>query len=174
MPEFSVNAVVFCDDVRKETSNKDILIGAYGGPIVVPAFPVSMPVAIWIEFTLDDSGSLEIDMKIKLPGIATDGMMRLNLDIPPGIETTSIATPQLMCPIVEPGTIEVSIKRSKDAEWRLIKTKKVVQAELAIPTSPLKVIYRSSPNPKDPEPIEPIEKSAPVPRRPARKRPRLL
>ena len=168
MPDFSVNAVVFCDDVRKETSNKDILIGAYGGPIVVPAFPVSIPVAIWFEFTLEGSSALELDIKIKLPGIPNDGMMRLNLDAPSWYETISVSTPQLMCPIAEAGTIAVFVKKSKDAEWRLVKTKKVIQAE---PTLPVKVSYGSLPGLIEPEPIVPVKDPAPLPRRSARKRP---
>lgn len=43
------NACVFCDDIRHEKTDKDLLIGVYGGPIVVPAFPVRIAISVWLQ-----------------------------------------------------------------------------------------------------------------------------
>ena len=44
-----IKTVIFCDDIRKEITNKDILIGVYAGDIVVPSFPTPLALALWIE-----------------------------------------------------------------------------------------------------------------------------
>lgn len=43
-----VNALV-CDDVRHESSGKEILIGVYGSTILVPRFPASISPRLWIQ-----------------------------------------------------------------------------------------------------------------------------
>jgi hypothetical protein len=39
---------VFCDDIRKEESGKDILIGVYGSDLVVDKLPATIPLSLWI------------------------------------------------------------------------------------------------------------------------------
>ena len=41
---FTVRSAIVCDDIRREQNGKDILIGVYGGVIVVhDGFPASLP-----------------------------------------------------------------------------------------------------------------------------------
>lgn len=47
----SVESVVMCDDIRKEASGKDLLIGVYGGGLVVPSYPMMIQAAFWIELS---------------------------------------------------------------------------------------------------------------------------
>jgi hypothetical protein len=68
MPNFSVGAVVVCDDARRELAGKDILIGVYGGGILVPSFPVSITLCVWMELIPEQSGQLQVEISIKLPG----------------------------------------------------------------------------------------------------------
>ena len=67
MTEFAVNAVILCDDIRKEVTNKDMLIGVYGGALIVSAFPGAMPMAVWMELMPESVGVLNQILKCTLP-----------------------------------------------------------------------------------------------------------
>lgn len=43
--------VVFCDDIRIETTGKHLLVGVYGGNINVNKSPFQLPLAIWAKIT---------------------------------------------------------------------------------------------------------------------------
>src|SRR5690242_20107827 len=103
MPRFSVGSVIICDDVRKEVSNKEILIGVYGGGILVPSFPVQIPMAVWMEITPEEIGHFEIDFKITLPGNPAEFQMRVILDVQTLGESTTIYTPSITCMVGKPG-----------------------------------------------------------------------
>jgi hypothetical protein len=40
--------LIFCDDVRQEVTNKQILIGVYASDMRVSQVPILVPVALWI------------------------------------------------------------------------------------------------------------------------------
>jgi hypothetical protein len=39
---------LLCDDVRMEQSGKSILIGVYNQHMMLPYFPVAIPVCLWV------------------------------------------------------------------------------------------------------------------------------
>lgn len=129
MPKFTVNSVVICDDVRKEVNGKDILIGVYGGSIIVQSLPVNLPIAVWVELTPAQVGHLEIDMKIHMPSNPTEFRMRYIVEVVETNASLPINTPQLMGGLSEAGDIEVSIKASDEEDWMLVKSKRVFVAE---------------------------------------------
>jgi hypothetical protein len=47
----NISSVIVCDDIRREISGKDILIGVYSGEIVLSSIPFSLNLAIWLEYT---------------------------------------------------------------------------------------------------------------------------
>jgi hypothetical protein len=63
-----IGALIICDDIRddirKEISNKDILIGVYGSEIVVPEFPATIPLAFWMEITPTKLGELSLQLHL--------------------------------------------------------------------------------------------------------------
>ncbi|WP_135507511.1 DUF6941 family protein [Roseovarius aestuariivivens] len=42
---------IFCDDIRREDNGKLLIIGAYGGNIIVNKLPVQLRLSIWIRAT---------------------------------------------------------------------------------------------------------------------------
>lgn len=126
MPEFSVGAIVVCDDVRKEVSSKDIIIGAFGGNILVASFPAQAPLAVWMEIIPHEAGSQEIDLKIEAPGIPSEFRLRFVVEISTRDEGVSVFTPQMMIPLGGPGEIVFSVKEAESETWRIVKTKPVV------------------------------------------------
>ena len=59
-----IKTVIFCDDIRKEITNKDILIGVYAGDIVVPSFPTPLALALWIEIDPKEVGTRELIFRV--------------------------------------------------------------------------------------------------------------
>ena len=62
-----VTSLLLCDDVRKEASGKDILIGVYSGSIDVTAYPAMFPLMLWIEFEPEKLGDSPIRVQIDTP-----------------------------------------------------------------------------------------------------------
>ena len=136
MAKFAVVATVVCDDVRKEVTGKDLLIGVYGSSIVVPSFPVPITMAVWIELIPEHAGHLEIDLKINLPGNAQEFRLRYVMEIiHPGTPVV-INTPQMVGAISEAGDIRVSIKAADENDWALIKSKPVLSGPAPVAEAP--------------------------------------
>ena len=153
MAKFTVGSVVLCDDVRREITNKDILIGVYGGGIMAPSLPAAIPLALWIEFTPKIIGPYSFDLKIRLPPGDSEIIMQLVTEFQSAGEPASIYTPQLICPIKESGSIDVFIKGTKDEGWILIKSKTVTLGAPATPATPIKVHYGEPPAVEDVTPL---------------------
>jgi hypothetical protein len=145
MSKFTVEAVVVCDDVRKEITSKDILIGAYGGGILVPSLPTVIPIAVWIELTPENAGRLDVDLRLVMPGTTGEFALRIIGDVPRGGEPTSINSPQIMCPIGAAGDIEVSIRSPEEAEWHIVKRKRVTLGSPQQPQMPMGVVVGPPP-----------------------------
>lgn len=182
MVDFAVTAVVVCDDIRKEITSKDILIGAYGGGILVPYLPASLQIAIWIELTPAAPGRVELDIRITLPGVQKAAIGLLLIGEVPSSESTAINTPQFMCPISAEGDLEISIRRRDAENWQIMKTKSVRLGSPQQPPKPMEIHIGLPPSYEigstGPSPIaseQPSEQSLPdVPAtkpRPARRRP---
>ncbi|MCR5859751.1 hypothetical protein [Mesorhizobium sp. J428] len=62
-----VEAIVVCDEVRKEITGKDIIIGAYGDGIVVPAYPANITIALWVLINSTATGNYEGELRIEAP-----------------------------------------------------------------------------------------------------------
>jgi hypothetical protein len=166
---FTVGAVVFCDDVRKEVSNKEIIIGAYGGGIVVPMFPVTIPLAVWMEITPKKLGHSELDIRLKFPGNPTEFRMRVVLEAPNTTDTTTFFTPTLQAFVGEAGNIELSVKDTESEEWTVIKAKRILQGS-AVVAQPMQFIQgppeepTASPPTASPQPSEQSPAAAPTTR----------
>jgi hypothetical protein len=129
-----IESVVFCDDVRKETTNKDILIGVYSGDIIVPHFPAVISSAIWIEIVGDNIGPFELNLRLTLTDkpaftITLEGAMNK-----PGGTSTVLGGLQLH---IEKQA-ELGLEVQEGENWRLLKRKKIVQGNVTLPFPPLK------------------------------------
>jgi hypothetical protein len=62
--ETKVLQVIVCDDVRREITGKDILIGVYGREIFTPSFPLSVALTLWIRYTRNVTGPFSADFRV--------------------------------------------------------------------------------------------------------------
>ena len=129
-------AVILCDDIRREISNKDILIGVYSGDIVVPSFPALINAAFWLEGIPETLGAHELQMRVYLrdkPPIEMKVSINVNMPGPFGL-----AVPTLQI-LVEEET-EILFEFLDGETWSTLKRKKVnkgdVNQPFAVASSP--------------------------------------
>lgn len=67
-------AAVLCDEVRTENNGKHIIIGAYGGDIILPETPVTLPLAMWINAKVLVPGRATLDVQFSMDGKEASGM----------------------------------------------------------------------------------------------------
>lgn len=67
-------AAVLCDEVRTENNGKHIIIGAYGGDIILPETPVTLPLAVWISAKVIVSGQAKLDVQFRVNGTEASGI----------------------------------------------------------------------------------------------------
>ena len=61
---------LICDDVRKETTGKDILIGVYSSNIAVASIPSELNIVFYIMAHTIESGSIEVKFRMIGPNTA--------------------------------------------------------------------------------------------------------
>lgn len=127
-----VSTVIICDDVRKEISGKDILIGVYSGAVNVPAYPTTFPAAFWIEIEPDGTGSIHCEFTIATPSGNPPMKVGFDLDV---VEAGTAVFVMGGVPLTleRDGDIVISAKIGNDDE-AVVKRKPVKRVPL--PASP--------------------------------------
>jgi hypothetical protein len=125
MADFQCNAVLICDDVRKEISNKEILIGVYSGNIHVPTLPAALLLSFWLEMTSKRKGPFEMTLRIQLPNPDQKFEYRINGEVPEAKVPFSVFTPQGSFVIEREGEIKIFGKLPGSERFDLLKSKTV-------------------------------------------------
>lgn len=126
-------AVLICDDVRKENTNKDILIGVYGGHIVVAQFPITLTLALYLEYYPVQRGEQELFLKVGVLEQSTSiGRVGLSIgeDTPLSIAITGIAIH-----VERPGELLIDVSNDRTI-WTTIKRKQILQGDVKSAISP--------------------------------------
>ncbi len=63
-PTLKPLSAVVCDEIRREKDGKDIIIGAYGGDILVDIFPIVLALSLWISLETSGVGDTKADIRI--------------------------------------------------------------------------------------------------------------
>lgn len=132
------NAVVVCDDVRKEMSGKDIIIGAYGSEIQVHSLPYQMNVAFWMEMTSKRSGPCNFFFRIQPPNTDHKVEFKLAIDITNHKIPVAIFTPQIPIGIDREGSLKLYVKGTETEKYELIKTREIKYVPFQLPSAPTK------------------------------------
>ena len=134
---------LLCDDVRREQSGKDILIGVYAGDVLVPQLPIQIPIACWLLVKPKKTGDLEFDLRIKAPGSAPPFEMKVVANVSDSSEPFAFFSPPIGIRIESEGSMQIFGKPKSSQKWKNILTKKIVYrpvsaslaAQLAPPSS---------------------------------------
>ena len=57
-------SAVVCDEVRREQNGKDIIIGAYGGDILIDSFPITLALSLWISLETSGAGDTKNSIRV--------------------------------------------------------------------------------------------------------------
>lgn len=70
IPAFRLMNAVFCEDIRREDNGKDMLLGVYGGDIVVARCPIRLGVSLWLQYVSAPAtkGETGIDLRLRFDG----------------------------------------------------------------------------------------------------------
>ena len=63
-PTLKPLSALVCDEVRREINGKDIIIGAYGGDVLIDNFPVSLSLSLWISSETSGTGDIRADIRV--------------------------------------------------------------------------------------------------------------
>ncbi|RUW98320.1 MAG: hypothetical protein EOS71_00390 [Mesorhizobium sp.] len=104
-----VTAVVFADDVRREVSGKDIIVGAFGGDIVVPALPAPVQLALWVQLNIRGE-NVPLEFELTMPNGAPEGV-KMRFELHGKIDgTASVTTPPIGTVVTKEGYVAVRFR----------------------------------------------------------------
>src|ERR1700732_5037144 len=129
MLPFKVSAVVLCEDIRVEQNNKYILIGVYGGTIVVQNFPAEFQVCWWIQILANQVGKFEFD--IQLIKDEKDTLLRIKVEFE--ISTNgwaAMSLPKVPLQLHAPGKLQLQMKTKSEPDWITVQECEVRQGNI--------------------------------------------
>jgi hypothetical protein len=153
--------VVFCDDIRREITGKEILIGVYSGNLLVNGFPAPVVLATWVPFLRVENsiGKLPIAFRMQGENNRTVGYGSMEVTLTNTSETGALSMPTLAIVLQGPGNLIFQLQQY-DEPWQTVGTLKVEKRPESATSSSV-----PSP-PPSPLPSVPAESaSLPAPRR---------
>lgn len=132
MADLQVTAVVVCDDIRKEVTGKDILIGVYSGDILVPDLPMVINAAFWIELGPNQPGNYKLNMRVRLGNKVEALPIAIELQIA-DTSQSAVFTPQAT--IAVDTATELLLERRVGDSWETLKSKKIYKGVTVQPFS---------------------------------------
>lgn len=121
-----ITTIIVCDDVRKEITNKDILIGVYTGDIVVQDFPAWVRLSVWIEMLPSATGEHHMTFRVGMTDrTLSELMLRLQIR---EIASMGISLPNT-AHLIEKET-EFVVELKEGTEWRSLKRKKIIKGRV--------------------------------------------
>ena len=120
MHKLTIKQFIVCDDIRREISGKDILIGVYGSDVAVASFPAPLSLAFWMQFDSPETTTSPINIEFQLMGendvkFATLGVQLLITRA--GLGT--IALPAIPLSLQIPSNLTLQMKQ-QGGEWETV------------------------------------------------------
>jgi len=63
-PPLKITIALLCDDVRRESNGKELLIGVYGNRIILPSFPMALNLTVWMRALFRRPGPAKIEVRV--------------------------------------------------------------------------------------------------------------
>lgn len=122
MTGFVIHNVVVSDDVRRENTGKDILVGTYPGSINMGKMPGQVALCFWLELQFYKNGDIEIEMDLKI-GSESIAQFELAIHINDYTVHAAVATPQVLVSIPNDCKLDFLLREKGQKKW--IHAKKV-------------------------------------------------
>jgi hypothetical protein len=123
MLPFEIETAVLCDDIRQERNGKYLLIGVYGGNIIVRSFPTDLQLALWVLARPKTLGRAQVRIRVIGPQQNTLVEGGLEFELKDPARATIMALPGLPLQIQSVGELRFEMASSSDKdEWLPVKT----------------------------------------------------
>jgi hypothetical protein len=120
-----VSNAIICDDIRREVSEKLILIGVYSGSIAIHNFPATLALSLYCEIMAEYEGSREVSLRAVVGKLPVSQMKFIAEGTPPGQSATLILPP---LPITFSGETKLKFQISTDEKkWITLIEKGVIK-----------------------------------------------
>ncbi|MCL4679187.1 MAG: hypothetical protein KJ017_11420 [Alphaproteobacteria bacterium] len=151
---------VVCDDIRQESNNKQIIVGTYGGGIILQLpkesgvsldqesddlnKPVSIPkplfLSLWVPFEVSSAGLVLAEFKLLGPDPKAEISIRAQVEYseaPKSYEMPAFSFTGLPLKAKESGELKIVFKHEDEDEWIILRTIPVTVLNSELPKEPL-------------------------------------
>lgn len=139
MSKVSITAVIVCDDIRKEVTGKDILIGVYSGDIIVQDIPATISAAFWFELLPLELGVQRLELRLRLANKEEALPLTIEVQVE-NLSPSAIFTPSAT--ITVDAETELLLEERVGESWRVLKSKKIYKGKVNHP-----LIFSNDPQP---------------------------
>ena len=120
-----LNAII-CDQVRKEDSGKHLLLGVYPIDALVPDFPTTIALVLWMQLDVDRNGKFDVEFRIQKDKKIISSL-RATMKVKSHLHPATISLPPV--PIQIDGECILSFQiREKNKRWKTVKRLPVKKA----------------------------------------------
>lgn len=123
-----IDALVICDDIRKEITNKDILVGVYGSDIVVGTFPATLSLSFWIEIAPVHVGELRFHLRILFAG-KTRARIEAAMDVKKAVPS-AVPISRISVQFPSEGVLRIDVSWNEGKKWNVAKRKSVIMGDV--------------------------------------------
>ena len=125
-----VRAAILCEQVRPEIGNKMTVVGVFSADIMVPSFPATFLLSVYMELTIKTLGHTHYQVRFTSP---TDTPAEAVLDLQASFDElggSAVPMPQIPVTCERPGQLKIEI-RVVDQIWHDLIVREVVAAPSA-------------------------------------------
>ncbi len=114
-----IHNAIICDQVRKEDSGKHLLLGVYPIDILVPDFPSTIALVLWMQLYVDRNGAFDVEFRIQKDKKIIN-RSKATISVKDHLHPATISLPPALIEIDGECTLSFQI-REKNKRWKTAK-----------------------------------------------------
>ena len=133
--ELTFDGVIFCDDIHQEMTGKYLIIGAYGGTVLLERYPTIIGIACLVQVSPGALGTIPFEFRMTGPHGAVYGVIGGSFDSADSLTQNVLAIPSMAVSITLAGHLNLEY-RPPSGEWRFVRRiEALTRAEFTARTS---------------------------------------
>jgi hypothetical protein len=131
--QLKIEYAIVCDDVRIEASNKVILIGVYGGSILLESFEAPIRLLPWFIGVAPKAGEFPVQLRLLVLDESGKAMSKSvgKIDVKAGSDDLTVGFGGgVILKFSGPGKLVVQTRQSEKTHWKTITEKRIALANV--------------------------------------------
>ncbi len=124
-PTLKPLSALVCDEVRRETDGKDIIIGAYGGDVLIGIFPVTISLSLWTSLETSGTGDIKTDIRVVNREKKVLAELKGISHVEGRVQRSSLFTPKIKLYIEKPTELRFQL-RVREGRWKTVVSRSVI------------------------------------------------